>query len=352
MIKTKSDSLLSFLNRPRLKIYSLASSASRKFLLPESFPDFAKLFNGLFFAHSGKRERTFGYGLLKVLKEFFHFCLLGFHRLTPCYKITAKLQYCQIVLSIIVLLYATASLAATTLTYEYDANGNMIRGDGKHYEYNDANQLVKVRHGDQSGPVIAEYVYDHTGQRIKKIENGVTTYYIGKHFEKQVAGETQTNTSYYFANGERVAKKDPTGQVFYYHADHLGSASVITDSSGNLVERIKFYPFGEIRDGGNERYLYTGKEKDKLTDLYYYEARYYNAELKHFTQTDTIAPDLYDPQDLNKYAYVRNNPIKFIDPTGHEKIIILNKSSGALRAGHEAMVIERNGKYYYLKFRR
>ncbi len=99
-----------------------------------------------------------------------------------------------------VLLFASTVIATTSLTYEYDANGNLVRGDGKHYEYNDANQLVRVRHGDQNGPVIAEYFYDYTGQRIKKIENGVTTYYIGKHSETQVNGENQTNTNYYFAN--------------------------------------------------------------------------------------------------------------------------------------------------------
>jgi RHS repeat-associated protein len=210
--------------------------------------------------------------------------------------------------------------AATNLSYVYDANGNLISGDGHYYEYNDANQLVKVRHGDQNGPVLAEYFYDYIGQRIKKIENGVTTYYIGKHYEEVRDGVDIKKTDYYFANGERVAKKDSTGNVYYYHSDHLGGTNVITDSSGNLVERVKYYPFGEIREGGSEKYQFTGKEKDKLTDWYYFEARYYNPEFKHFTQADTVDPDLYDPQDLNKYAYVLNNPLRLIDPSGHASI--------------------------------
>jgi len=60
--------------------------------------------------------------------------------------------------------FAPFAHATTSLSYQYDTNGNLISGDGKYYEYNDANQLAKVRHGDQNGPVIAEYVYDHTGQ--------------------------------------------------------------------------------------------------------------------------------------------------------------------------------------------
>lgn len=207
--------------------------------------------------------------------------------------------------------------AATTLPYDYDAVGNMIRGEGKYYEYNDANQLVKVRNNDAAGAVIAEYFYDYNGQRIKKVENGVTTYYIGKHYEKQFAGNSQSSTDYYFANGERVAKKESTGKLTYFHPDHLGGTNATTDAAGNLVERTKYYPFGEMREGGSEKYSYTGKEKDKQTDWYYYEARYYNPQLKHFTQADTVTPNVYYPQELNRYAYVKNNPMKYVDPTGH-----------------------------------
>ena len=157
---------------------------------------------------------------------------------------------CQIALFLMMFAVASNATAATSLTYVYDANGNLIQGDGKYYEYNDANQLVKVRHEDASGPILAEYFYDYSGQRIKKVENGITTYYIGKHYEKQTSDTGSTNTSYYFANGERVAKKDTLGNLFYYHLDHLGGTNVITDLSGNLVERIKYYPFGEIREGG------------------------------------------------------------------------------------------------------
>lgn len=207
--------------------------------------------------------------------------------------------------------------AATILNYEYDANGSMTSGDGKYIEYNDANQLVRVRHGDANGPVIAEYVYDFNGQRIKKVENGVTTYYVGKHFEQEVVGQEQTTASYYFANGERVAKKE-SGVLEYYHSDHLGGTNAVTDVSANIVERMNYFPFGEMREGGGAKYSYTGKERDTQTDWYYYEARFYSPELKHFTQADDITPDYDDPQDLNRFAYVRNGPINRIDPNGRD----------------------------------
>jgi RHS repeat-associated protein len=227
---------------------------------------------------------------------------------------------------LLVLLAAFAGevVASTSLAYQYDANGNMISGDGKNFEYNDANRLIRVRHGDATGPVIAEYFYDHNGQRIKKVEGGVITYYIGKHFDTRVSPTGVSNTSYYFANGERVAKKDSSGKFNYYHSDHLGSTNVMTDASGNLVERTLYYPFGEIREGGNDKYTYTGKENDKRTYSYYYESRYYNNGIKHFLQSDNFSPNLYDPQALNRYAYAKNNSIKLVDPSGHSSILSIS----------------------------
>lgn len=220
------------------------------------------------------------------------------------------------------LVVTTNGYAKTSIINIYDANGNLVTGDGRYYEYNDANQFARVRQGDQTGPVIAEYFYDSAGQRIKKIENGVITYYVGKHFEKQVGWSNAGNTSYYFGEGgERVAKKDPAGNIFYYHLDHLDGINVVTDSpSGTSVSRTDYLPFGDVRAGssGSEKYTYTGKEKDK-TDLYYFNARYNSPEFRHFTQADIAEPDYADPQDLNRYAYVGNNPLSYVDEDGFKK---------------------------------
>ena len=207
-----------------------------------------------------------------------------------------------------------------TIQYTYDQNGNLISGDGKYYEYNDANKLIRVRYQDSSGPVIAEYVYDHSGQRIKKIEDGITTYYVGKHFEKQVGTGNAKETKYYFANNARIAKKDQDGSLSFYHLDHLGSTSAVTDDSGNLKEKSRYFPFGDIRSGGSAQYTYTGKEKDKITNSYYFEARYYNPVIRHFTQPDWVQADITYPQNLNKYSYTKNNPIRFNDPSGNYNI--------------------------------
>jgi RHS repeat-associated protein len=137
-------------------------------------------------------------------------------------------------------------------------------------------------------------------------------------YETKVTGATTEQTTYYFVNNELVAKKNPDGSKYYFHNDHLGSTRVLTNSGGTLVEETKYDPWGEVNSGGTKsKFLYTGQEKDPETNLNYYNARYYDSHIRRFTQPDDIIQNVYNPQDLNRYSYVRNNPMKYTDPTGH-----------------------------------
>ena len=92
---------------------------------------------------------------------------------------------------------------------------------------------------------------------------------------------------------------------------------ILPFSSAFSIEETTYYPFGSVFEGGNSRYTYTGKETDS-TGLSYYGSRYYSADvLRGFTQADTLIPDTYDPQALNRYSYVLNNPYKYVDPSGN-----------------------------------
>ena len=109
--------------------------------------------------------------------------------------------------------------------------------------------------------------------------------------------------------------------IRYYHGDHLGSSNLITNSDGNQISRYEYKPFGEVATsigdpGSSIKHLYTGKELDD-TGLYYYGARYYDPLIGRFISPDSFVQAPSDPQSLNRYAYVRNNPLKYIDPTGH-----------------------------------
>ena len=92
---------------------------------------------------------------------------------------------------------------------------------------------------------------------------------------------------------------------------------ILPFSSAFSIEETTYYPFGSVFEGGNSRYTYTGKETDS-TGLSYYGSRYYSADvLRGFTQADTLIPDTYDPQALNRYSYVLNNPYKYVDNEGN-----------------------------------
>lgn len=90
----------------------------------------------------------------------------------------------------------------------------------------------------------------------------------------------------------------------------------MTDESGNVTTDVEYKPFGEPVTLQEERYLYTGKERDISTGLYYYGARYYDPETGRFMTRDPVSGKTHSPQSLNHYSYCLNNPLKYIDPAG------------------------------------
>ncbi|MEA2035915.1 MAG: RHS repeat-associated core domain-containing protein [Nanoarchaeota archaeon] len=227
----------------------------------------------------------------------------------------------SIFLAVLILSFPIALAAEISKPLTYDPNGNIVQDTDKYYEYDSLNQLTKVRENNQDGRILEEYVYGSDGDRIKKVthkndNSQTTTYYVDGNFIRVVNSSGTYDTKYYYNDGQLIAEEKPDGSKNYYHPDHLGSTNLITDQIAQVVEETSYLPFGEAFEGGESRFTFTGKERDS-TDLMYYGARYYSPLLKSFTQPDTIIQDIYDPQTLNRYAYVRNNPIKYTDPTGN-----------------------------------
>jgi RHS repeat-associated protein len=114
---------------------------------------------------------------------------------------------------------------------------------------------------------------------------------------------------------------DPAHDVVrYYHTDAIGSVRVLTDKNGQVVERHDYEPFGEewnpistaLKRG------FTGQERDGETGLEYLGARYYASQFGRFTTADHPGfLDPFDPQSMNRYGYASNNPLRWVDPTGH-----------------------------------
>jgi RHS repeat-associated protein len=200
--------------------------------------------------------------------------------------------------------------------FGYDAAGNIIQNGSASYTYDAENRLVN------SGGVM--YTYDGDGNRVQK-STGTTYWGAGPLAESDLSGNITAD--YIFFNGKRVARRDATSAVSYYFSDHLGSASVVTNSVGVVTDESDYYPYGgEIPVVNNDpnHYKFTRKERDTETGLDYFGARYYGSNMGRWLSADwSGAPepvpyaDLSDPQTLNLYGYVRNNPLGHADADGH-----------------------------------
>ncbi|MBQ8773176.1 MAG: hypothetical protein IJZ17_01705, partial [Muribaculaceae bacterium] len=124
------------------------------------------------------------------------------------------------------------------------------------------------------------------------------------------------------ASGVEVASANTGNDLdeyeYFYHSDHLGSTSYITDANGAVSQYVEYVPFGEVfieerNNTWNTPYLFNAKELDEETGLYYYGARYYDPRISLWLSTDPM--ELKYP-NVSTYCYTFNNPIKFIDYKG------------------------------------
>ena len=111
----------------------------------------------------------------------------------------------------------------------------------------------------------------------------------------------------------QVAYRNDSG-VYYIHQDHLGSTALVTDGNGNVVASSRYFPYGDCRSTSgylDTDRLFTGQRLDQ-SGLYFYNARYYDSTIGRFISADSLVPDPSDPQNLNRYSYVFNNPLKYM----------------------------------------
>lgn len=241
----------------------------------------------------------------------------------------------------LIVLIASSPLAFA-YSLSYDANGNLITGDGKFRIYNGFNKLVQVREGDNTtAPILENYTWHPMEDRIfaKSVyQNGSwqeTVFYITKSFVRVQNATGAFDYKYIYQNGQLVAQQNPDGTKLFFHNDNLGSVGLITNESGAKVEETFYEPFGKIIAGGeSSRYDYTGKEFDSVTGDYDFNARKLSINPPGFITPDQNIQNVYEPKDLNRYSYVRNNPYVAIDPTGKFVVYVgISSSMGAIVGG-------------------
>jgi RHS repeat-associated protein len=202
----------------------------------------------------------------------------------------------------------------------------VISGNAIDLTYDAENHLTGV-----SGAATATFVYDGDGNRVKGTVGGVTIAYIGNYYE----WSGSTATSYYYAGSVRVAMRQGS-RLSYLFADHLGSTSVVANSSGSKTAEVRYKAWGEDRYTSGtvpSGYRFTGQRIDSYINLYWYNSRWYDPVLGRWIQPDSIVPEgVQGVQAWDRYAYVNNNPVRYNDPSGHCLVLCTAIIGGAVGA--------------------
>jgi RHS repeat-associated protein len=205
----------------------------------------------------------------------------------------------------------SANIANRLSGLSYDTAGNVTFDGVNTYIYNAENQLTSA-----AG---VTYTYDGDGKRVEK-SNG-KLYWYGTQNDALMETDLSGNLTnqYVFFGGRRIARSDASGNIVYYMSDHLGTSRVLTNATGGILDRSDFYPFGGERvlssTTGNT-YKFSGKERDFESNLDNFGARYDSSSIGRFMSPDPGGFSPGDPQSWNRYTYVLNNPLTYIDPDG------------------------------------
>lgn len=232
---------------------------------------------------------------------------------------------------------ANELLAENGSNYLYDADGNIIQDDSYNYSYDEENRLTQVQRRSDSA-MVGQYAYDALGRRAGKVATPAGSsstnlcFYDGTRIieEQDPAGSTLA-TYAYGDYVDEVLTMDRAGQTYYYHPNSLWSPHALTDASGSVVERYTYDAYGGVivldasytplslnawgtpHSAVTNDFLFTGRELDEETGLYFYRARYYDSAKGRFLQRDPQIPSF---DDLNLYLYVKDNPDDNLDPSG------------------------------------
>ena len=215
--------------------------------------------------------------------------------------------------------------SAGSATFSYDLNGNQTGSSGGvSLAYNSQDQTTGMT---PSGGSAIGMTYTGAGQA-QRTGNGSSNYtYDGTGMGSIVtsAGTTYVTNG---PNGQLISERVPGRGTYYYLFDGLGSVVGVTDSSGNVVNRYSYDPYGNttsVTEGVSNPFRYIGAVWDSQTGLYQMGERYYDPKVGRFTQPD--------PLDGQTYAYAGGNPANYVDPAGLSE----SKPNAILNDGNEPL---------------
>lgn len=230
-------------------------------------------------------------------------------------------------------------LSDGTNSYAYDAEGNMasrsnsVTGVLTTYQWDHRNRLTSVLDYDPAGVVTqtVAFQYDAMNRRLAKVVNGQTNRYVYNGDDSWADLDAAGGVTARYLHGARIdellARWRAGDGRGWYLTDHLGTVRGIADAAGAAVAQVDYSSFGQVLAVSNsaavDRFLFTGRELDGETGLYFYRARYYSAQLGRFPNQDPIG---FNAGDNNLHRYVGNSPLGASDPHGYgpflEKVIV------------------------------
>ena len=223
--------------------------------------------------------------------------------------------------------------------YDYDANGNQTdvkntkTGENQTYVYDAENRLSQVSvTKDRKTAVIQQNSYNGEGQRIQKIDGDETTNYYYQNGVVAYTTDTDGNQNSQNLIGtdrnvlatERFQQN--ATQYYLYNKDIQGGTSSLVKEDGSADATYQYTDFGETTIQGDDQakneVCYTGGIYDQSTGLYYLNARYYNPEDGRFMTEDSYRGEIMKPEIGHLYVYCANNPVNYVDPSGHFAIAV------------------------------
>jgi RHS repeat-associated protein len=326
-------------------IYRLISATGRECDRPPTGPAWEDLQRGTDLTRARAYTEEYSYDLIgNILQMKHHNNSDGFIREFTVETTSNRLEHLQV--------------GNDRFEYTFDPNGNLsTETSSRHFEWNHTDQMIafSAQIEGVEPSVYAQYLYDAAGLRIKKLVrkqggrldvthylDGISEYHRWRHGPQ--AGE---NCYVHVMDDQKhialvrigLAHPDDGGPAIQFHlGDHLGSSNTVVDSVGKLANREEFTPYGETSFGSfkKKRYRFTGRERDEESGLTYHSARYYAVYALKWVSCDPLYLQYHnkgskdensskknfitvasDSQDINLYAYVRNNPLRYADPSGH-----------------------------------
>ena len=215
---------------------------------------------------------------------------------------------------------STCLTSAGTQSFTYGASGEMDTTPWGVQTFNPMGRLVRIEKDGGLGRT--EFTYDYTGNRVAVRTSGNATPAVNRLTPDPLytieAGALILNL---YDGQSIIGRQTEDGSTIFLHTDHAGSLVVVTDATGQPLERLRYDPYGAMlqRSGQAEDSSigFTGGALDASTGLLYLNARYYNPALGRFISPDSVVQNALDPAAWSPFIYCRNNPTSFVDPSGH-----------------------------------